>query len=152
MRLGEGLLAAALHFFRRIPGRVATADAIGMSDPDRTRRAARPVVAGVIRVIAESATIGRRAGQNVMDIAVLGLAPDHLTLFVQDRQLPQTIMLLRRFQRVAMQFILIGGNDAALRVVPGTGANTVARIDRRLTGARLGAEIGMPGFGRTGGG
>src|SRR5579872_4875462 len=139
----QPLRTASRHFFRRIPRTVAPADAIRMSNPDRARRAAGPVVTGMIGVVGEGTAVGGRSCQNVMDIAVFGFAPDHLSLLVQDRQLPQTIVLLRSFQRIAMQFVLIGRNDGALGIVPRAGTDAVTRIDRRLTGARLRAEIGM---------
>jgi hypothetical protein len=60
---------------------------------------------------------------------------------------------LRLDERISMKFPEILGNDRVLRltqlaprcVVPGSGADAVTRIDGRLSGTSLGAEVGVPG-------
>src|SRR5262249_11402410 len=99
-----------------------------MSGAHRARRAARPVVAGVIGVIGEGAAVGRRAGEDGVDIAVVGFARDSLALLVQDRELPHAVALLGGFERVAQKLVQIGGHDAVLGIVPRALADAIARI------------------------
>src|SRR6185503_17116120 len=90
-----------------------------------------------------------RARQDVVNVGRVARSVDDLALFVQSDGLPDVVAVTLR---VAMQLIDVRRDDDALRVVPGTAADAVARVDgqRRACGSL--AEIRAPGpAARTGG-
>ena len=146
-------LAAPFGGVRRIPGR-AVADAIGMSDLRRTNRAAGPVITRVIGVVVVSAAVPLRSGKNLMlNRRRIANAVNELPMLVACGLLEQIAAALRLNQSIAVKLAQIRGDNGVLRraqlrerpVEPRSGANTITRVDRGLSGASLGAEIGVPG-------
>jgi hypothetical protein len=98
--------------------------------------AAAPVAAGHVLVARDGASVGLRAGQYVTHIGTVAASIDHCTLFVERRVLVEIIG--------AMELVHVLGDHDALGVVPGSLADPVARIARRRTAGRRGAQIGAP--------
>src|ERR1700680_1530068 len=122
---------------------------------------AGPVIAGVIETVGERGAIGLSTGEHFVPsrkpggfgvipvvVAWIGIViqPRHdLAFFRQPGELIQIISLMRQFHRIAVQVREILRDHFAFEVVPGTRADAVARVHRRLAGARLRAQIGVPG-------
>src|SRR5438105_1647742 len=107
---------------------------------------------GVIRV---SATVPLRSRKNfVLNRWRIADAMNDLSMLVACGLLEQIAAALRLDERVSVKFGKVRRNDGVLRlpqlrerpVEPRPGADTVTRVDGRLSGTRLGAEIGVPGF------
>src|ERR1700687_6047373 len=73
-----------------------------------------------------------------MPVWLIAIAVDHLALFVQRSLLVDVVG--------AVQIGDILGDHNALRILPRTLADAVARIDRGLAVNRLCREIGVPGL------
>ena len=109
----------------------------------------RPVVAGVVDVIRKCPAVRLRTGQHFVTIRVgsrLDVVPivvpririiikagNGFALFGKPGQLVEIVAETRQFQRVSMQVREVGCDHLAFDVVPGTGADAVARIDGRLS-------------------
>ena len=118
------------------------------------RAAAGPIVAGVVGFIRKGTAVGLRAGEDVVfDRRRIAHAVDDLALLGSRGLLEKIAAAFRLDERVSVKFAEILGNDRVLglpklgarSVVPGTGADAVARIDGRLSGAILSAEVSVPG-------
>ena len=80
-------------------------------------------------------------------------AVNKLSMLVAGGLLEQIAAALRLNQSIAVKLAQIRGDNGVLRraqlrerpVEPRSGANTITRVDRGLSGASLGAEIGVPG-------
>src|ERR1043166_4874350 len=134
--------------------RRAVADAIRVADLRGTRRAARPVITRVIGVVVVGAAVPLRSGENlVLDRRRIPDAVYELPVLVACGLLEQIAAALRLHQRIAAKLAEIRGDHGVLRrpqlrerpVEPRSGADTITRVDGGLSGARLGAEIGVPG-------
>jgi len=107
---------------------------------------------GVIRV---SAAVPLRSRKNfVLNRWRIADAVNDLSMLVACGLLEQIAAALRLDERVSVKFAKVRGNDGVLRlpqlrerpVEPRPGADTVTRVDGRLSGTSLRAEIGVPGF------
>ena len=119
-----------------------------------TSRAAGPVVASMVGVIRVSAAVPLRSRKNfVLNRWGIADAVNELSMLVARGLLEQIAAALRLDERVSVKFGKVRGNDGVLRrpqlrerpVEPGPGADTVTRVDGRLPGTSLRAEIGVPG-------
>src|SRR6478752_6656773 len=128
---------------RRIPRAcrsvVAQALAVDMADHGRALGAARPVLAGAILRGWECAALRRRAGQHVMTVRCEADTGNDEAAF-SHRVIEAELVV------VAVQIIDARRNDRALEILPRAVADAVARVDRRLAGGLLSAEIGAPGL------
>jgi len=122
---------------------------------------ARPVAARIVGGRRERPAVELRAGQHlvsvgigrrlrVLPIAISGnlvvVEPRHdLAFFREPRTLRQVVAHPREIDRVSMQVGEIAGDRHALEVVPRPGADPIAGVDGRLTGAGLRAEVRAPG-------
>src|SRR5258705_4186326 len=132
---------------RGVPRLVPVADAIGMADLGGARAVARPVVARVVRRVGERASIGLRAGQDVVARRQrVANAVDQFALFRGGEFLRQVAAATRLVQCVSMDFSLDERplkpapqlvRDPLLSVVPRTGADAVSRVDGRLTATAI---------------
>src|SRR6202790_1609711 len=120
----------------------------------RTTRAAGPVVARVVGVIRVSAAVPLGSRKNlVLNRWRIAHAVNDLTMLVACGLLEQIACALRLNQSIAVKLAQIRRDDGVLRrpqlrerpVEPRSGANTITRVDGGLSGASLGAEIGVPG-------
>src|ERR1700719_3644576 len=120
----------------------------------RTTRAAGPVVARVVGVIHVSAAVPLGSRENlVLNRWRIAYAVNDLSMLVACGLLEQIAAALRLNQSIAVKFAQVLRNNGVLRlpqlrerpVEPRPGADTVARVDGRLSGTSLGAEIGVPG-------
>src|SRR6266550_957577 len=125
-----------------------------MADLRRTSRTAGPVVTRVIGVIVVRAAVPPGSGENLMlNRRRIADAVNELSMLVACGLLEQVTAALRLNQRIAVKLAQIRGDDGVLRrpqlrerpVEPGSGANTIARVDGGLARASLGAQIGVPG-------
>src|SRR5262245_52986060 len=125
-----------------------------MADLRRTHRAAGPVITRVIGVIVVRAAVPLGSGENLMlNRRGIADAVNELSMLVACGLFEQIAATLLLSQRIAVQLAQIRRDNGALRrpqlrerpVEPGSGANTITRIDGGLSGASLGAEIGVPG-------
>jgi len=125
-----------------------------MADLRRTSRAAGPVIAGVIGVIVVSAAVPLGSGENLMlNRRRIADAVNELSMLVACGLLEQIAAALRLNQSIAVKLAQIRRDNGVLRrpqlrerpVEPRSGANTITRVDGGLSGASLGAEIGVPG-------
>src|SRR5215510_6251359 len=125
-----------------------------MTDLRSTSRAAGPVVTRVIGVIVVSAAVPSGSGQNlVLNRRHIANAVNDLSMLVACGLLEQIAAALRLNQSIAVKLAQIRGDNGVLRraqlrerpVEPRSAANTITRVDRGLSGASLGAEIGVPG-------
>src|SRR5258705_2764795 len=140
-------LAAAGGGVRGVPRLVPVADEIGMADLRGAGAVARPVVARVIRRVGERASIGLRAGQDVVARRQrVANAVDQFAVFRGGEFLRQVAAATRLVQCVSMDFRLDERplkpapqiiRDPLLRIVPRTGADAISRVDGRLTGPGL---------------
>src|SRR5260370_8920041 len=117
---------------------------------------ARPIVARVVAIRRESTAITLRPGENLVADRIgmrLHIGPGLVTwigggaiTWNHLAQLGERTRLVN-FVFGAMEIIGILGDHHAIGIVPWPFADAVARVDRGLTGALLGAEIGVPGIG-----
>src|ERR1700720_3016601 len=119
----------------------------------RTSGAAGPVVARVVGVIVVSAAVPLRSRKNfVLNRWRIADAVNELSMLVARGLLEKIAAALRLDERVSVKFAKVRGNDGVLRlpqlregpVEPRPGAVTVTRVDDRLSGTSLRAEIGVP--------
>src|ERR1700722_1971678 len=124
-----------------------------MADLCGACRAAGPVVASMVGVIRVSAAIPLRSRENfVLDRWRIADAVNDLSMLVACGLLEQIAAALRLYERVSVKFGKVCRNDGVLRlpqlrerpVEPRPVADTVTRVDGRLPGASLSAEIGVP--------
>src|SRR5215813_6374262 len=124
-----------------------------MADLRRPNRAARPVITRVIGVIGESAAVPFGSGKNLMlNRRRIADAVNELSMLVACGLLEQIAAALRLNQSIAVKLAQIRRDNGVLRrpqlrerpVEPRSGANTITRVDGRLSGASLGTEIGVP--------
>src|SRR5580704_7717650 len=125
-----------------------------MADLRRTSGAAGPVIASVIGVIVVSAAVPLGSGENLMlNRRRIAEAVNELSMLVACGLLEQIAAALRLNQSIAVKLAQIRRDNGVLRrpqlrerpVEPRSGANTITRVDGGLSGASLGAEIGVPG-------
>src|SRR5215469_2497430 len=109
-----------------------------MPEHRRSLTAARPVVAGLVVTRRKRRAVGLRAGQRVVPVGSVAAAVDDIALLGQCGLLGDVVF--------TVQFVETFGDDHPLDVLPRTLADAVARVDRRLTVDRLGAEIRVPGM------
>src|SRR5216683_6735003 len=126
------VLAAALTCMGRIPGPVAGADAVGMSNLSAAWAVARPVIAGVVLGVGIGLSVRLRARQHIVRVRSVANAVHHLTLLIQRRLLKQIAAETGEFQRVSVQIGLRLSDRLSASVVPGTLPNAITRIDRGL--------------------
>src|SRR3981189_1165987 len=107
-----------------------------MTDDCCALHAAGPVVAGLILAGRKGAAGRGRAGQGVMAVRGVAAAVDYLALVGQRSLLGQIVGAVQPVE------ILCDGNS--LGVLPGSTADAIARIDRRLAVRSLGAGVGVP--------
>ena len=86
---------------------------------------------------------------DVIDLAVVRIgeiaqAVDDLPLLGEVGQLGDVVAEPRQFRCVTMKMRKILRDHFAVGVVPGTGADAVARVHGRLAGPRLRTEVSMP--------
>jgi diguanylate cyclase (GGDEF)-like protein len=141
-----GLRAAAIRSargMRAVPGFrrviVAQSDAVGMTDECRALRAARPVLAGAIVARRKGRTVGLRSRQHVVPVRRIATAVDDIA-FLGKRGLFGQIV-------GAVQLGDILGDHDALRILPRSLADAVARIHGGCSIGGLGRKISAPGFG-----
>ena len=116
-----------------VPRRIAGTNPVGMTHLCRARALACPVVAGAILIACKGAAVALRAGQNVMLIGRIAKALHQVAALVQRRLFEEIATLLRLLQRVAMQFVMIGGNDGTSGIAPRSVADAIPRIDGWLS-------------------
>src|SRR6185437_10555059 len=128
---------------RRIPRMrrwiIAQAEAVNVSEHGAALGAARPVFSRTILTVREDAAVRFRARQCIVTgrcntdtgdpAAVLGQRCVHGELIV-----------------IAVQIIDVLRDDLALEILPRTGADAVAGVDRCLAVAGLRAQVGAPGL------
>src|SRR5713101_3669476 len=118
-----------------------------MADLRGTCAVARPVVASVVRRVGKGTAIRSRAGQNVVARRQrVANAINKCALFGHGELLGQVAATPCFIQSISVYLGLDDGSlepavqivrESLLRTEPGTGADTVSRVDRRLTGPRL---------------
>src|SRR6201988_4499915 len=120
----------------------------------RTSRAAGRVVARVVGVIIVSAAVPLRSRKNfVLSLWRIADAANELSMLVACGLLEQIAATLRLNQSIAVKLAQVLRDNGVLRlpqlrerpVEPRPGADTVTRVDGRLSGASLRAQIGVPG-------
>src|SRR5262252_10755196 len=125
-----------------------------MTDLRSTSRAAGPVVTRVIGVVVVSAAVPSGSGQNlVLNRRHIADTVNELSMLVACGLLEQIAAALRLNQSIAVKLAQIRRDNGVLRrpqlrerpVEPGSGADTITRVDRGLSRASLGTEIGVPG-------
>ena len=113
---------------------------------------ARPIVAGVIAAVGEGAALSRRAGEDFMADGAgmrLHIGPG-LVIRGFRRTAPRiadAFLVQRGTWRETLhgvKVIDIARDHLAMRVIPGAGANAVARVDGGATRTVLRAQISMP--------
>src|SRR5882672_650056 len=124
-----------------------------MADLRRTSRTAGPVITRLIGVIVVRAAVPPGSGENLMlDRRRIADAVNELSMLVACGLLEQIAAALRLNQRIAVKLAQVRRDDGVLRrpqlrerpVEPGSGANTIPRVDGGLSGASLGTEIRAP--------
>src|ERR1700730_6479790 len=124
-----------------------------MADLLRNSGAAGPVIAGVIGVIVVRAAVPLGSGENLMlNRRRIADAVNELSMLVACGLLEQIAAALRLNQSIAVKLAQIRRDNGVLRgpklrerpVEPRSGANTITRVDGGMSGASLGAEIGVP--------
>ena len=120
----------------------------------RTNRIAGPVVARVVGVIRVSAAVPLRSRENlVLNWWRIADAVNDLSMLVAGGLLEQIAPALRLNKGIAVKLAEVLRDNRVLRlpqlrerpVEPRPGADTVPRVDGRMPGTSLGAEIGVPG-------
>src|SRR5690606_29119033 len=96
-----------------------------------------PVAARHVLLAGRRAPVRRRSRQDVMPIRLVAAAVDDLALLAQGRVLADLVVL-------AVEIVDRLGDHDSLGVLPGTVADTIARVDGLGAVARLGAEVGAP--------
>jgi hypothetical protein len=119
-----------------------------------TSRAAGPIVARVVGTIRVSAAVPLGSRENlVLNRWRITHAVDDLSMLIACGLLEQIAAALRLNQSIAVKLAEVRRDNGVLRfpqlrerpVEPRPGADTVSRVDGRLSGTSLGAEIGVPG-------
>src|ERR1700760_115579 len=108
-----------------------------MAEHRRPLRAARPVLAGAILARRKRRAVRLRSRQHVMAVRRVAAAVDDVALFAERGLLAQIV-------GGAVQISDILRDHDALRVLPWSLADAVARVDRGLAVGFLGREVGMP--------
>ena len=125
-----------------------------MADLRGTSRTAGPVITRVIGVIVVRAAVPPGSGENlVLNRRRIADAVNELSMLVACGLLEQIAAALRLNQSIAVKLAQIRRDDGVLRwpqlrerpVEPRSGANTITRVRRGLSGASLGTQIGVPG-------
>src|SRR5688572_13722905 len=125
----------------RVPGAIAPALLVAVSDLRAAGAVARPVVAGVVRTVGIRPAVGRRTGQDVVLVRLVADAVDELALLRQRELLAERVADARLLDGVAVQHAGVGRDHLAAEVVPRPVADAVACAD----GARaLRAEVRAP--------
>src|SRR5436190_455416 len=102
-----------------------------MAELRRARAAAGPVPARMVSAIGVGPAIGLRAGKHVVLVRRVARAFNRLTLFAQGGCPVDVVSQARLLRRVAVQIRQPLRDARALRVIPGTCADTVAGIESR---------------------
>ncbi len=132
---------------RRIPGHIAAASAVKVTNLHRAFGSAAGVVsARMIRCIGKGASIRLRAGQDVVLIGRAARALGGFVLFRQRGSAAQVVAQAGRIECVAMQVGNIFRNCRAGGVVPRASADAIASIDGGLAVFGLRAQVGVLGF------
>src|SRR6185436_1053940 len=138
------ILAAAGRVVRRVPRRVrgrVVAVAVEVPDPRlaRHREVAHPVAARRVRRIGSGVRgpVRLRPGEDVVLVRRVAAPGDHLAPLGERRVLLDVVP-------VAVQLGDVVRDEHALRVVPGPVANPVLRVDRRVAGRPVLAQVGVP--------
>src|SRR5262249_19084371 len=153
------LLAAPLAHMCRIPRHVAAARPVAVAEHGARpvcryfrRRVCRPlqghavrgpVVAGVIVAVGERPAGGVRAGHYVVLVGA-GSPSSTGNLVPLVIEVGRLLDVVPVALLIAMQIGDIAGDQLALDVVPGAGADASARIDPRRVAPLFLAEIGAP--------
>src|SRR5688572_24116445 len=129
---------------RGVPGGVAAAGAVVMSNDRASGGVARPVVTGrVCRAADHDTTVRVGAGENVVLVGCVAAAIDRRALFVERKFLVDAVPIAIQ---VAVQVGDIPCDDCSTRVVPRSASDTIARVDGLgLSLSRRGAQVGAPG-------
>jgi hypothetical protein len=152
----ERLLGAPLAHVGRIPGGVLAARPVAVTE-HRSRTIRRnvlvllrqghgvrsPVVAGVIVAIGERPPLGVRTGHYVVLVAA-GRRSNTWNLVTLDIEGGRALHVVAVALLVAVEIGDIAGDQLTLDVVPGAGADPIARIDARLVATLFLGEIGVP--------
>src|SRR5579862_6337078 len=144
----EVRLAAAAAGVARVPRAVVAALLVGVSQLHGAAavRVARVVAAGVVHAVGVGAPVRHRAGEDVVRVRHVADAVDDRLLLGQRDLLAERDAHARLIERVAVQLRHALGHALAARVVPGTVADAVARVDRARA---LRAHIRVPRDRRT---
>src|SRR5262249_44535862 len=153
-RVDKRLLAAPLAHMRRIPRRVLATRPVAVAEHGagtirrnvlvllwQSHGVRGPVVAGVIVAVGERTALGVRTGQ---DVVLVGRRPHTWNLVTFDIEGGGALDVVAVALLVAMQIGDVAGDQLALDVVPGAGADAIARIDTRLGATLFLAEIRVP--------
>src|SRR5262245_42193281 len=92
-----------------------------------TRRITRPVVACVVHAVRECGTVRSRAGQHVVLVRRVAKTRNGFAFLVERGCPVEVISNASQIQRVSVKVGQVLRNPLSLGVVPGTGANSVAR-------------------------
>src|SRR5207302_10068555 len=107
-----------------------------------------------VGVVVVRAAVPLGSGENlVLNRRRIADAVNELSVLVARGLLEQVAASLRLDQRIAVQLAQVRRDDGVLRlpqlrerpVEPRSGANPITRVDRGLSWASLGAQIGVPG-------
>src|SRR5580693_1248986 len=123
---------------------LAQALAVDVAEHGSAFGAAGPIAARAILAGRECRAVRLRAAQGVMPVGRVAAAIDDVAFFGKRGLLGQVIL--------AMQLRDILGDDDALGIGPGTFADAIAGIGRRLAVSGLRAQISMPGVAAGAGG
>src|SRR3954468_17114932 len=127
----------------RIPGLrcVIVAQSLPVVVPDHGRACAAlgPVATGAVFTGGKRPSVRLRAGQDVVAVGRFGAAVHRLALLVKGGLLADLIV-------GAVEIIDVLRDGLALCILPRSGTDAIARIDRLRAATRLGAQIGAPGL------
>src|SRR5439155_17260838 len=125
-------LAATAACVSGIPGAIVAALFVGVAKLDLPSAVgvACVIAAGVIHRIGIRASVGLRPGQDVMRIRHIADAVHDPCLFRQRKLLSERVANTCLLNRVAMQIGYAHGDTLAARVIPGSAADAVTRVNR----------------------
>src|SRR4051812_3973995 len=135
------LLAAAAARMRRVPRRVAAALFVGVAKLRGPGAVARPVVAGVVLAVGVGASVGLRAGEDVVLVGRVADAVDDAALLGERQLLAERAAEARLLDGVAVELAEVLRDALPALVVPRPVADAIPRVD----GIRpLRAQIRVP--------
>src|SRR5688572_21833215 len=127
-----------------VPGCVAAAQPVVMTDHGVARAVARPIVTGSDRRAAQQhASVRVRPGKDVVLVGRIAATFDGIALLIERGLFVDVVAIA---MNVAMQLGNVARNQVTLSIVPRTIADAVAGVYRRLVLRGRGAEVGAPDF------